>query len=54
VASSYESYGLKKFMGKEYMGMSRTTFVVGTDGNLETFLHASAPTLRPLPDEAPP
>lgn len=35
VASSYESYGLKKFMGKEYMGMSRTTFVVGTDGNLE-------------------
>lgn len=26
----------------------------GTDGNLETFLHASAPTLRPLPDEAPP
>jgi 23S rRNA (cytidine1920-2'-O)/16S rRNA (cytidine1409-2'-O)-methyltransferase len=26
----------------------------GTDGNLETFLHASAPTRRPLPDEAPP
>ena len=35
VASSYESYGLKKFMGKEYMGMSRHTFVVAPDGNLE-------------------
>lgn len=35
VASSYESYGLKKFMGKEYMGMSRTTFVVAPDGSLE-------------------
>lgn len=35
VASSYESYGLKKFMGKEYMGMSRTTFVVAADGRLE-------------------
>ena len=35
VATSYESYGLKKFMGKEYMGMSRTTFVVAADGTLE-------------------
>ena len=35
VASSYDSYGLKKFMGKEYMGMSRTTFVVAPDGTLE-------------------
>lgn len=35
VATSYESYGLKKFMGKEYMGMSRTTFVVAPDGKLE-------------------
>jgi peroxiredoxin Q/BCP len=35
VASSYESYGLKKFMGKEYMGMMRHTFVVAPDGTLE-------------------
>lgn len=35
VASAYESYGLKKFMGKEYMGMMRHTFVVDLDGNLE-------------------
>ena len=35
VAAAYESYGLKKFMGKEYMGMMRHTFVVDPDGNLE-------------------
>ena len=35
VASSYESYGLKKFMGREYMGMMRHTFVVDADGKLE-------------------
>ncbi len=35
VASSYESYGLKKFMGREYMGMIRQTFVVDTQGNIE-------------------
>lgn len=35
VASRYESYGLKKFMGKEYMGISRSTFVIGPQGTLE-------------------
>ena len=35
IASSYESYGLKKFMGREYMGMMRHTFVVDPSGNLE-------------------
>ena len=35
VATSYESYGLKKFMGREYMGMMRHTFVIDADGNLE-------------------
>jgi len=35
VASAYESYGLKKFMGKEYMGMLRHTFVVDPNGKLE-------------------
>ena len=35
VATAYGSYGLKKFMGKEYMGISRSTFVIGPDGNLE-------------------
>ena len=35
VATSYESYGLKKFMGREYMGMKRHTFVVDTKGKIE-------------------
>ena len=35
VATDYESYGLKKFMGKEYMGMMRNTFLIDTDGNIE-------------------
>jgi thioredoxin-dependent peroxiredoxin len=35
VATAYESYGLKKFMGKEYMGVSRSTFVIGCDGKIE-------------------
>lgn len=35
VATSYESYGLKKFMGREYMGMMRHTFVIDAEGKLE-------------------
>ncbi len=35
MATTYESYGLKKFMGKEYMGISRNTFVIGVDGRIE-------------------
>ncbi len=35
VATAYGSYGLKKFMGREYMGIMRHTFVIGPDGKLE-------------------
>jgi peroxiredoxin Q/BCP len=35
VASAFECYGLKKFMGKEFMGMMRHTFVVDEKGVLE-------------------
>jgi peroxiredoxin Q/BCP len=35
VATTYDSYGLKKFLGKEFMGISRNTFVIGTDGRIE-------------------
>lgn len=34
VATAYGSYGLKKFMGKEYMGVSRNTFVIDPDGKI--------------------
>ncbi len=46
IAASYESYGLKKFMGKEYMGMMRHTFVVDPIGNLELiYLKVKAETM---------
>ena len=35
VSTSYDSYGLKKFMGKEYMGMMRNTFLIDADGKVE-------------------
>jgi len=34
VADKYGAWGLKKFMGKEYMGILRTTFIIGKDGKL--------------------
>jgi peroxiredoxin Q/BCP len=34
VATTYNSYGLKKFMGKEYMGISRNTFLIAPDGKI--------------------
>ena len=34
-SSAYDSYGLKKFMGKEYMGMMRNTFLIDVDGKVE-------------------
>jgi len=35
VATLYQSYGLKKFMGREYYGMMRHTFVIDKDGKIE-------------------
>jgi peroxiredoxin Q/BCP len=34
IAEAYGVYGLKKFMGREYMGVERSTFVIGPDGKL--------------------
>ncbi len=34
VAERYGVWGLKKFMGREFMGIRRTTFVIGRDGRL--------------------
>ena len=35
VAAAYDSYGLKKFMGREFMGVLRSTFIIGKDGKLK-------------------
>ncbi len=32
ICEAYGVWGLKKFMGREYMGVLRTTFLVGSDG----------------------
>ncbi len=46
VAEIYESYGLKKFMGKEYLGISRTTFVIGVDGTIEKIYRKVKPDIH--------
>jgi peroxiredoxin Q/BCP len=43
VATAYESYGLKKFMGKEYMGVYRNTFVIDPDGKIANVYHKVKP-----------
>lgn len=35
VLKAYGVWGPKKFMGREYDGVHRSTFVIGTDGKLE-------------------
>lgn len=35
VAEKYGVWGLKKFMGRESMGILRTTFIIGKDGRLK-------------------
>lgn len=34
VSEAYGVWGQKKFMGKEYMGVHRTTFLIGPDGKI--------------------
>ena len=33
--NQYGAWGLKKFMGREFMGVLRTTFIIGKDGRLK-------------------
>lgn len=35
IAAAYGVWGEKKFMGRTYMGILRTTFVIGLDGTIE-------------------
>ena len=35
IAELYGVWGLKKFMGREYDGIHRTTFIIGKDGKLK-------------------
>jgi len=46
VATAYDSYGLKKFMGKESMGMIRNTFVISPTGIIEKIYRKLKPELH--------
>jgi len=35
IVQDYGVWGLKKFMGKEYMGTNRVTYLIGEDGTIE-------------------
>jgi thioredoxin-dependent peroxiredoxin len=39
IAEKYGVWGLKKFMGREFMGLIRTTFIIGKDGRLKAVLN---------------
>ena len=35
ITEKYGAWGLKKFMGREFMGVLRSTFIIGKDGRLK-------------------
>jgi len=43
VAESYGAWGEKTYMGRTYMGVKRSTFVIGADGNVKRVLHDVKP-----------
>jgi peroxiredoxin Q/BCP len=38
IADKYGCWGLKKFMGREFMGLIRTTYIIGKDGRLKSVM----------------
>ena len=43
VAERYGAWGEKSFAGKKYMGVNRSTFVIGADGNVKRVMHNVKP-----------
>jgi peroxiredoxin Q/BCP len=39
LAEKYGVWGLKKFMGREYMGILRTSFIIGKDGKVKFIMN---------------
>jgi thioredoxin-dependent peroxiredoxin len=48
LSSAYESYGLKKFMGKEYMGITRNSFLIDPTGKIAKIYLKVKPEIHPL------
>jgi peroxiredoxin Q/BCP len=44
VATTYGSYGLKKFMGREFMGVYRHTFIINPEGYIEQIYRRVKPS----------
>jgi peroxiredoxin Q/BCP len=44
VAERYGVWGEKKYMGRTYVGVKRSTFVIGPDGTVEKVIHDVKPT----------
>jgi thioredoxin-dependent peroxiredoxin len=43
VSEQYGVWGEKKYMGRTYMGVSRSTFVIGDDGTVKRVMHDVKP-----------
>jgi len=43
VAETYGVWGEKKYMGKTFLGVKRSTFVIGADGNVTKVMHDVKP-----------
>jgi len=43
VAEEYGVWAEKKYMGRTYMGVERSTFVIGADGNVKKVMHKVKP-----------
>jgi peroxiredoxin Q/BCP len=43
VAEAYGVWAEKKYMGRTYMGVDRSTFVIGEDGNVKKVMHKVKP-----------
>jgi thioredoxin-dependent peroxiredoxin len=43
VSERYGVWGEKKYMGRTYMGVSRSTFVIGEDGSVKSVMHNVKP-----------
>lgn len=48
LSTTYESYGLKKFMGKEYMGIMRNTFLIDPNGKIAQIYKKVKPEPHPV------
>ncbi len=47
MSAQYESYGLKKFMGKEFMGIFRNTVLISPEGTIAKIYKKVKPEFHP-------